>query len=126
MCTATYVCIHTQAWGHADGQVGDKTHSGRPEGGNGGGGRYQFVAHFLHAGKIGCVLDAEVICGTNACTSTLREDGRVYRDLTGQVVSGIASYVDAVTDNICHCGLHPYGSVKQSCRMNRSGDLPRS
>jgi len=86
------------------------------------------MAHFLHAGEIDWVTDAEVICGTNARASTLREDGRVYRYLSGRVVSGIASYLDVVTDNICHCGLHQYcsWSMAQSYRTNHSGDLPRS
>jgi len=71
------------------------------------------MAHFLHAGEIDWVIDTEVVCGTNARASTLREDGRVHRYLPGQVVSGIASCLDAVTDNIRHCGLHQYCSIER-------------
>ena len=84
------------------------------------------MAHFLYAGEVDCVLDTEVICSTNACTPTLREDGRVDGYLSGQVVSGVASYLNAVADNICHCSLQKCGSVGRSCRVNLSGDLPRS
>jgi len=84
------------------------------------------MAHFLHAGEIGWVPDAEVVAGTNARTSALREDGCVDGYLPGQVVSSITGYLNAVADNIRHCGLHRCDSVEQSCSKHRSGDLPRS